>query len=261
MKTLSIIPEFENRVAIADYAEQNDLCFEYNDFVIPSVLDDRQRVHELIRGYRSLQRNCRNDTMHGAFFDVTVFSYDKEIAKISEQRMRQSLQIAEEMGIRGVVFHGNYLPFLKRDSYDTHWLQKTGESVHRLSKEFPDIEIFMENMFDDSPEMLRRLALLLKRDRNVGLCYDYAHAMLCGGRPESFIKELSPFIRHIHINDHYFTGDDHLVPGDGQTNWMEYHNLISQYAPDASVLCEVRGFEAAKRSVDFLRRHKFYPLG
>lgn len=261
MSKLYIIPQFDRRAEIGEYAMENGLSFEYNDFILPSVLDDEERVTELIHGYKKLGRDLSNDTMHGAFFDVTVFSYDREIAKVSELRMRQSMAIAERMGLRGVVFHGNYLPFLKRDTYDQNWLQKTEETLRRLLRDYPKQQIFMENMFDCDPEMLAALAAKLTDSPNFGICFDFSHAILVGGSAETWFKTLGPYIRHMHINDHCYAGDDHLVPGDGRNDWPLYDRLVRQYAPKTTTLVEVKSFEDAKRSVEYLEKNGLYPRG
>ena len=44
-----------------------------------------------------------------AFLDVAIHSQDDKIRKVSEERIHQSLTIAQELGIRGVVFHANLI--------------------------------------------------------------------------------------------------------------------------------------------------------
>ncbi len=247
-----MIPDYRQLQTSAELAAEYGLCFEYNDFFLPDILDDEEAVQERIKIYTSLGRDCSGDTLHGAFFDVTVFSYDAKIREVSLFRMRQSLNIAKQMGLRAVIFHGNYLPFLKRESYDEMWLSYTEEAIRMLAKEYPGIGIYMENMFESSPELLVRLAERLKDVPSFGLCLDYAHALLNSGEAEPWMREMSPYLRHMHINDHCFDGDVHLVPGDGKTDWQEFRRLKERYAPEVSVLCEVKGNTETRRSLDFL---------
>lgn len=257
MQGFYIIPDYQNLGETERFAEEQGLCFEYNDFFSPAMLDDEGAVKERIGEYRKLARNRAGDTMHGAFFDVTVFSSDAKIREISMLRMRQSLQIAEELGLRAVVFHGNYLPFLCGASYDANWLDYTEKAVRSLLAEYSGPEIYLENMFEDSPELLGVLAERLRDEKRFGVCLDYSHAALTSGNPASWLVRLSPYIRHMHINDHCFAGDVHLVPGEGKTDWDEYRNLKETYAPEATVLFEVSGIEAAKRSVEFFKSRQF----
>lgn len=254
MSRLYIIPDIRDLTETERFAKERNLCFEYNDFFTPAVLDDEKAIRERIARYREMKRDRSEDTMHGAFYDVTVFSSDRKIREISLLRMRQSMQIACELGLRGVIFHGNYLPFLRGKTYDANWLNYTEEAVRSLLSEYAGVEIYMENMFEDSPELLGVLAERLKDAKRFGLCLDYSHAALTSGKLEPWLIRLSPFIRHMHVNDHCFAGDAHLVPGEGKTDWEEYRRLKERYAPEATVLCEVSGIEAAKRSVEFLSK-------
>ena len=252
MKGIYMIPDYRQLQVSADVAAEYGLCFEYNDFFFPEILDDEASVEERIQAYTSLGRDCSRDTMHGAFFDVTVFSYDSKIREIAMLRMRQSMEIAKRLGLRAVIFHGNYLPFLRRESYDKAWLSYTEEAVRTLAKEYPGIGIYLENMFEDSPELLVCLAEGLRDVPEFGLCLDYAHALLNSDEIAGWMQEMAPYLKHMHINDHHFDADVHLVPGDGMTDWQEFCLLKERYAPEATVLCEVRGLEATRRSVEFL---------
>ena len=247
-----MIPDFLNLQATVELAKERGLCFEYNDFYFPGILDNANAVQERIDTYLSLGRDCSKDTMHGAFFDVTVFSCDPKIREVSRLRMRQSMEIAKKMGLRAVIFHGNYLPFLRGKGYDDLWLAYTEDVIRKLAGEYPGIEIYLENMFEDTPDMLVALAESLSDVPEFGLCLDYAHALLTSGKSEPWMRRMAPYLRHMHINDHRFDGDVHLVPGDGLTDWQEFLDLKKRYAPEATVLCEVRGTEETRRALEFL---------
>lgn len=234
-------------------ARELGLQFEYNDFIFPSFMDDEAAVEQRIADYRKLSHDFSKDTMHGAFFDVTVFSFDGRIREVSLLRMRQSMEVARKLGLRGVVFHGNHCPFLHGELYDNNWIKCTEETIRELAKDYPDIEIFMENMFDDTPEMLVRLAERLEDVENFGICLDYSHAQLASKDGKLWFKALAKYIRHMHVNDHCFAGDVHMVPGTGMTDWEEFFHLKEKYAPEATVLCEVTGLEKAERGIDFLK--------
>lgn len=252
--TLYMIPDAGNIKECETFAREHGLCYEYNDFFWPRLLDDPEALEERIAFYEERDRDFSKDTMHGAFFDVTVFSVDAKIREVSLSRMRQSLKIAERLGLRGVVFHGNYLPFLRSESYDGGWLHYTEEAIRMLAKEFPGTEIFMENMFDDTPEMLEKLAERLGDVKNFGICLDYSHAQLISKEGQVWFERLGKYIRHIHVNDHRFAGDVHMAPGTGMTDWEEFFQWKKQYAPEATVLCEVTGMEKTKEGILFLKK-------
>ena len=92
-------------------AEEYHVSFEVNDFYNPDVLEDAEEMNRLITFYQE-KGLPENSTMHGAFFDIVVFSYDSRVREISELRMEQSMKVAVRLGVRGVVFHTNYSPML-----------------------------------------------------------------------------------------------------------------------------------------------------
>lgn len=256
MAALYMIPDARNIEECEVFSKEQGLCYEYNDFFRPALLDDKTALEEKIAFYQALGRDFSGDTMHGAFFDVTVFSYDAKIREVSLLRMRQSLEIAKRLGLRGVVFHGNYFPFLRGEAYDTGWLTYTEEAIRALAKEFPETEIFMENMFDDTPVMLEKLAERLADVDHFGICLDYSHALILSGVGQTWFERLGKYIRHIHVNDHRFAGDVHMVPGTGMTDWEEFFRLKECYAPEATVLCEVTGFEKGREGILFLKNFR-----
>ena len=112
MSRFLIIPKINELDESLKLAEEYGFGFEYNDFFFPDVLDDKRLSDELIGRYKAheLPSVC---TLHGAFFDVLIFSDDREIRRISELRIRQSLDIARKIGASGVVFHTNHSLVIK----------------------------------------------------------------------------------------------------------------------------------------------------
>lgn len=77
---------------------------------------------------------------------------------------------------------------------------------------------------------------------------------------EEWIKTLAPYIRRIHINDNDLINDLHLTVGDGCLDWKEYDRLIRKYRVEASVLVELNGYEAQKKSLEYMKQHGIYPM-
>lgn len=193
-------------------------------------------------------------TLHGAFLDVTVFSDDSLIARASDYRVEQSLTIAKRLGAKGVVFHTNYIANFKTDSYRDSFVKKNAVYWSEKLLKYPDIQIYMENMFDDTPELLAGLAEELKGYKNFGVCFDYAHAHVFGNPDEIglWVRTLAPYVKHLHINDNDFRQDLHLAVGDGKIDWKLFKNYYENYFPDATVLIEVNSMEKIRKSLDFL---------
>lgn len=235
-------------------SEKYQVGFEINDFYEPGVLDDIDKQNQIIQQYLDAGVP-ENSTMHGAFFDVVVFSNDKKIAELSKFRMRQSMEIAQRLGVRGVVFHTNCIPMLSGEIYDNNVVSKTTEFVEELLQQYPDIMIFLENMFDAAPRILAAISQRLSQYTNYGVCLDYAHASISGLPMSDWIEELAPYLKHIHINDNDLKKDMHLPLGTGQIDWNQFAKYYRTHFDQCSVLVETTAPEDQIRSLKYLQEN------
>lgn len=256
-KTIEIIPDRKHIEQTLELAGDYDVVFEYNDFMLPMDLDQEDRCRQKIEFYRGLGRDCSRDTLHGAFLDVVVHSSDLLIREASRKRVYQSMEIARQMGVRGVVFHTGLIANFRADYYKKTWLDRNEEFWSRVLEDFPGIYVYMENMFDEDDRCLTELARRMSEKKYFGICLDYAHAAAFGQTEEidRWVRRMAPYVRHIHINDNDLRNDLHLPLGDGRIDWAHFEELYEQCQIDASVLIEVNGYEAQKKSLEFLRKN------
>lgn len=253
-KQLNIIPEISDLKRSVEIAKKYNCGFEYQDFFIPDVLDNESKIKELTNTYLSNKLNY--STFHGAFFDVTIFSDDSMIKKVSDYRITQSLQIANNLGSKGIVFHTNYIANFNIQSYRNNWVTRNCEYWKKKLEDFPEIEIYIENMFDDTPDLLAELGREMEDEPRFGICFDYAHAHAFGDETkiDEWVEKLAPYVKHIHINDNNFESDLHLPVGDGKIDWEKFKINYEKYMCDASVLIEHKNNDNIKKSLDFLKK-------
>ena len=137
-RILEIIPDRNDIERTLKLAEEYGAVFEYNDFMIPPQTEDADKRRETVAFYRSLGRDLSQDTLHGAFLDITVHSQDPWIRRVSGKRIYQSMETAEELGVRGVVFHTGLLRDYREKSYLENWLETNAASGKRFWKISPD---------------------------------------------------------------------------------------------------------------------------
>lgn len=256
MKQLLIIPRLNELNRSLELADRYDLGFEFNDFFTPDILDDDSRRMKITGEYKraGLPNYC---TSHGAFFDVIPFSPDKRIREISDLRIKQSIAAARELCAAAVVFHTNYNPFLSTESYIDGWIEQNSAYWSGILDSFPDINIYLENMFDTSPDIMAQLAERLCVHKNFGICFDYAHAALTAVPQSEWAERLGKYVKHIHINDNDLKSDLHLAVGDGKIDWNEFFRLYERYLNGSAVLIETTPLENQQRSLDFLDGNGF----
>ena len=248
-----IVSLAEELQAYEDLAQEYQVGFEINDFYDPLVFEDKKRREDIIQKYQKAGIPA-GSTMHGAFYDVSVFSYDPQIREISKLRMRQSMEIAQELSVKGVVFHTNWNPMLSNIVYDDQVVDGTCTFVRELLEAYPEIQIYMENMFDSDPVILQKISEQLCVYSNFGVCLDYAHAHLSDTTIEEWIKALRQYIRHIHINDNDLRRDLHLAVGDGRIDWELFCRYYQTYFEECSVLIETTKPDNQRWSLEYLRK-------
>ncbi len=253
---LLIIPERNNLKSSISLAKEFGCGFEYNDFFSPGVLDDAGMQEDIINLYKSVGDLPSYTTLHGAFFDITIFSDDPLIREVSDKRVEQSIYIGRKLGVKGIVFHTNYTPNFNLDSYRDSWVKRNAAYWREKLSKYRDINIYIENMFDTDYELIKRLGEELKDVENFGICFDYAHAHVFGNQEdiESWVTNLAPYVKHIHINDNDFVSDLHLTVGAGNIDWIKFKTYYEEYFSGASVLLEVTGYEKSKQSLEFIKQ-------
>ena len=260
MSRLYLIPDSTDMERIDGLAREYGCSFEYNDFYTPSVLDDPGKQEEIIERYAKYRSDFSNDTMHGAFLDVTIHSSDPLIREASILRIRQSMDIAKRMGLKGVVFHTGRLAGFRVEFYLNQWLRMNRDFFQELAAEYPKQQIYMENMFDEAPDIMASLAGQMKGTDSFGICLDYAHAALTATPPQEWLETLAPYVHHMHINDNDLQNDLHQPVGTGRIDWQLFDQLIRNHHIDATVLIEVNGYEAQKASLEYMKQHLLYPM-
>ncbi|MCM1159127.1 MAG: TIM barrel protein [Bacteroidales bacterium] len=242
---------------LADYkkiAKDYGVSFEINDFYYPTVLDDVQIQKRIVEQYQRAGIP-ENSTMHGAFFDIVPFSQDERIREASRFRMRQSMDIARLLGVKGIVFHTNCNPMLSSKEYDDNVIEQSVSYLGQLLEEYPGIQIYLENMFDAAPEILAGISDRLSVYDNYGVCLDYAHASIFGTSMDDWVESLSPYLKHIHINDNDLKRDLHLAVGAGKIDWSRFKQYYHGYFDRCSVLIETVLPEAQIQSLQFIKEN------
>ena len=256
MKRFLIIPDIKNIGSSLQLAEEYSLGFEYNNFYDPSVLDNETLLDEIIGEYKTHPLPDLA-TSHGAFFDVIPFSLDARIREISVMRIEQSISVAEKIGARAVVFHTNYNPFLNSPVYVQGWIEQNAKFWSEVLENNPNISIYLENMFDTSPDIIRELSERLSAYENYGVCLDYAHAALSDVPPHVWAECLGKYVKHVHINDNDLKSDLHLPWGSGLIDKKLFYDSYEKHMRDATVLIETAGTDNQRISIERFKKDGF----
>lgn len=251
---LGIIPDIDRLDDSLKLSWEYNTFFEYNDFFYPAIYQSEGETRRRINIYKSLDRDMSRDTMHGVFFDIAMTSTDEIIRNRSRVLMNNSMEIAANLGVKGVVFHTGINPGLWNRSYLDGWLDTAATWLDKLAKEYSHIEIYIENTFDKEPGVLTSLIDLLSHRKNVKLCLDYGHALLTDTEDEEWVRQMAPYVGHVHLNDHDMKEDLHLAPGKGLIDFERFEDLMEEYEVDAQVLLELNGAQEQLEALKYMTK-------
>ena len=151
----SIIPLADDFSGTEEIIREYGANLEYNDFFSPEVYENEEEIERLISFYKSISRDRSGDTLHGAFIGLDISSDDCVVRDRSRALFRKSMQIAGRLGVKGVVFHTGLLGGLNLRRFADRWLEKSNGFLRTLAGEFPDIDIYIENTFEQEPYLLK----------------------------------------------------------------------------------------------------------
>lgn len=204
-----------------------DIGVEIQDFVEPNL--NKEELGGIIKYYNEKLGQVRGlKTMHGPFLDLKPSSPDMMIREVSRMKYRATLQIASILKIDHIIFHSQINPYLNQP-----YLRKLNNSQ---AKEFWDglLEdvneykgtILIENIFEETPEMLYELITHLNHER-IKINLDIGHANLGKVGLEEWIRILRDYIHYIHIHSNNGEYDEHKPPNENQLN--ELKELLEKY--------------------------------
>jgi len=208
-------------------AERFGLALEIQAFMDPQVLAGdwlglARQYENALRG-RAVSR-----TLHGAFVDLVLASPDPAIAATSQQRYRQSLEIAARLEASHVVFHTNYSPLSHYPGYPDLWIERqlpAWQPLIDLARQ-DGITILLENTWDDAPDVLLTLVQQIASPQ-VKICLDIGHINIYSKLSIAhWLDVLGDHIAYLHLNNNNGLVDLHQSLRRGSIEYDQVFALL-----------------------------------
>lgn len=193
-------------------------------------------------------------TFHAPFEDLWPGARDEEVRKLTVRRLRQAIGLARVFRPRGIVVHGGYFGWIY--DYDPErWFEPArrtfGEVLETAERE--EVDLFLENVFDEAPGHLLRLKDTLGSKR-LGFCCDAGHATLFSGLPvHKWVEAFGTELRELHVHDNLGRRDDHLPLGEGTINFRGILNAALDAGSSPILTLEPHKREHFHRGLSALR--------
>lgn len=195
-------------------------------------------------------------TLHLPFLELNLASLHPAVARLSLERIQQSLEAAQLLQAQVGVLHTGLVPMRHPDAL--------GLATHRLHQALqalaqPPVPIALENLALDANDLLQtpqELVQLLEQYPSYGFCLDVGHAQiqLGQGGDQTYYQLLAPRLIHWHLHDNYGQKDEHRAVGaGGLVDWDWVRSCLHGFA--GTIALEVDGgMEQVRASVAQLRQ-------
>ena len=191
-------------------------------------------------------------TFHGANWDLVPSARDSKVRAATMERMRQCLDIADQLGIDWVNFHLDFLPRARDSSYFAQWTERQGLFWRELLDD-RSVTLLLENIWEPRPEIVSAAVDSVGLD-SVGACLDAPHVHRNSRRSQSeWVNELGSRIRCLHVSDNDRSASQHLPPGQGTIDWKDLLRALLRQGLSLPTVIEVPGIAGAQATVDYLR--------
>lgn len=246
----------KNRIYICTFSEsaedlikRNGLGAEIDEFCIADNLEGicrEEMCADICRKYEGIDR-----IMHGPFNELFPSAIDNKIRAIARERMEEAYEIAVETGMRKMVVHSGFYPTM-------YWPQWHVPESIKFWKDFmrdKDILLCIENVFEMEPYIIGDVVKGIDMD-NVKICFDTGHAAYNSEISViDWLKELGPWISHIHIHNNDGDFDTHKPLGKGKIDFEEVLDyIISELNDDVTITIESHN---AEECIDWLEERGY----
>lgn len=195
-------------------------------------------------------------TIHAPFMDLNPGALEPLVFAATQQRFTQTLDMAETLGARLIVFHPGYDPW-KYGGQDHLWLEQNLRFWPPLlarAAQF-DCILALENIFEVRPDTLFELLVQI-HSPFFGHCFDIGHWNLFSVTTlNDWFAVLGSRMVHLHLHDNFGKRDDHLPIGEGNIDFSTLFSLLGVLPLSPSITLESHSQSTLLRSCEALYQY------
>lgn len=217
----------------AETAAKYGVNLELNDTCISMRLDPEHMDVTLRSMEKELAKaGSRNAIVHGPFTEIIPSGIDHRAVEFGLQRLNEAYEATTAMGLNRMVVHTGFIPLMYHKSWH---LEKSIIFWKRfMENKDADFQLYIENVFDDEPLMMRDLIDGID-DPRVGMCLDVGHAHVFTEKDYDvyqWIEILGKRICHFHLHNNDGTADNHQSMTDGTLDMIRVMRTIKEHCGD-----------------------------
>lgn len=175
--------------------------------------------------------------LHAPFNELFPCAIDMKIRDMAAQRYRQAMEIALGYGIKKLVIHGGFQPFMY---YPIWYVEQSVEFWKEFVRDVPeDMVLCLENVLETEPYMLKDIVTAVN-DPRLRLCLDVGHVNAYSQIPvQTWMEDWAPYLSHYHVHNNDTSADTHRPLFEGSMDMAHLLKEIQRLTPEASVTLEL----------------------
>lgn len=174
--------------------------------------------------------------LHAPFSELFPCAIDRKARELAAYRYRQAISLATSYHAEKVIIHGGYDPQIY---YPIWYIEQSILFWKSFLKESSGIQIVLENVFEEEPNMLLDIIKGVG-DPRLRMCLDVGHVNTYSKIPVlEWTKQCAPYISHFHIHNNDSTCDSHSPLMQGSIPMKSLFDRASAWCPNASYTLEV----------------------
>ncbi len=223
-------------------AKKYGLGLEIAEYCTAWNMDEKfPETDRLVQAKLAGVSNC---VFHAPFNELFPCAIDPKARALAADRYRQAIGLAKSYGATKVVIHGGYNP---RIYYPVWYVEQSVLFWKAFLKEDPGVEIVLENVLEETPDMLLDIVKGVD-DYRLRLCLDVGHAnAYTSVAPVKWLKAWAPYLSHFHLHNNDGSQDSHCALNRGSISMRNFLEQAETLCPDATFTFEVMESEPSVR--------------
>jgi sugar phosphate isomerase/epimerase len=208
---------------------------------------------------RVLQEADLPCTLHAPFYDLAPGAFDREIRRITREKLHRAFELIAIFQPRSVVCHLNYEENKHANKQD-EWFDHSLDTWRELLAlaEAGQAPIMLENTYELGPEHHRQMFTALPSPF-LRFCLDTGHTLAFAKNSwRDWLPTLAPWLGQLHLHDNSGDSDDHRPIGSGIFDFAGLFGYLKGHRLEPIVTLEVRDEEGLWQSLAALERLNFW---
>ena len=252
---LASVKDFTHQVA--ERLDSLGIGVELSEFSLPENLHAEELKRRMLQVYEVLRDFEGPVTMHGVFFNMQIMARDPWIIEVCKKRMLQSLEIADTLGARRVVFHANYPPSSKPGHKERFVQAHLNYWEHILPKaQEYDIQLLLENTQEPDASYITDILDKVDSPYLSGLLdTGHTHCFTDSKIPvDKWVEDFGKHLSYVHLHANNGVLDEHVAFMDGNQDFSRFFTALEALPEYPLMIIEVKTREAFDRSVFGLQK-------